>query len=231
MEKSFAELATYTNARKNLMIMKREVIAEKGIWTAKKRAALNVWDVEGVRYSEPQLKITGIESVRSSTPSSCRSNIKKTLSIIMNKDQAELLRFIENFRAEFQKLPVDEISFPRSISGLSKYKDISNIYSKSTPIQVKGALIYNHLIAKNKLDNKYPFIYNQDKVKFVYLKEPNPIHDHVISFINTIPVDFGIDPYIDRDKQFEKGFLDPVRAITDAIGWKLEDTATLEGFM
>ena len=231
IEEGYEELATYTNARNNMMIMKREAIAEKGIWTAKKKYVLNVWDSEGVRYSEPQLKITGIESVRSSTPSSCRGNIKKTLGIIMNEDQAALLRFIEKFHKEFETLPVDEIAFPRSISGLTRYRNAATIYSKATPIQVKGALIYNHLIAKNNLDNMYPIIYNGDKIKFVYLKEPNPLHEHVISFVNAVPKQFGLENFIDYERQFQKGFLDPVRLIVEVIGWKLEDTATLEGFM
>jgi DNA polymerase elongation subunit (family B) len=224
-------LAEYTNVKQNLMIMKRENISEKGIWTAKKRYILNVWDSEGVRYEEPKLKIMGVESVRSSTPASCRDNIRKALSVIMNEDQAALIKFIEKFRAEFHTLPVDEIAFPRSISGLSKYKDSASIYAKSTPIQVKGALIYNHLISKKGLDKTYPVIYNNDKVKFVYLKTPNPLHEHVISFVNAIPKQFGVDDHIDYETQFQKGFLDPIRFISEAIGWQLEQTASLEEFM
>jgi len=231
IESAYEELAEYTNAYKNMMFMKREIIANKGIWTSKKHYILNVWDSEGVRYKEPQLKIVGIEAVRSSTPSSCRSNIKKAISIIMNEDQAALLKFIENFHNEFQKLPVDEIAFPRSISGLTQYRDAAIIYAKGTPIQVKGALIYNHLVSKNHLDKTHPFIYNGDKIKFVYLKEPNPLHEHVISFMNVIPKQFGLTDYIDYDVQFEKGFLAPIKTILDAIGWKHKEISTLEGFM
>ena len=211
--------------------MKREVIAEKGLWTAKKRYILNVWDSEGVRYKEPQLKISGIESVRSSTPAICREYIEKALQIIMNKNEAYLQKFIAEFRGMFSEYPVDEVAFPRSISGLSKYKDDARIYAKSTPIQVKGALIYNYLISKNGLDKKYPLIYNGDKCKFIYLKQPNPLHEHVISFVNVIPKDFGVAAYIDYDLQFEKGFLDPISTVVDAIGWKVEEAASLEEWM
>ena len=230
INKCYKEMAEYTNAYANRMYMKREVIAEKGIWTAKKRYILKVWDSEGVRYEEPKIKISGLESVRSSTPSSCRDNIKKVLSVIMNEDESALQKFIRDFREQFKTLPVDEIAFPRSISGLDKYKDASGIYAKSTPIQVKGALIYNNLISKNGLDKTHPVIYNGDKIKFVYLKTPNPIHEHVISFINTIPKQFGIENYIDYDNQFQKGFVDPVLAVTNAIGWQIEKRATLEEF-
>jgi DNA polymerase elongation subunit (family B) len=231
MDKCYADLAEYTSAYKNCMQMKREVIAENGLWTAKKRYILNVWDSEGVRYKEPQLKISGIESVRSSTPAACRDYIEQALKIIMNSDQAELQEFIKEFRQKFPTFPVDEIAFPRSISGLSKYKDDARIYAKATPIQVKGALIYNHLISKNGLDKKYPLIYNGDKIKFIYLKTPNPLHEHVISFVNVIPKDFGVTTFIDYDAQFTKGFLDPISTVTDAIGWQLEQKATLEEFM
>jgi DNA polymerase elongation subunit (family B) len=231
IDKCYEDLAEYTNAYKNCMQMNREVIAEKGLWTAKKRYILNVWDSEGVRYKEPELKISGIESVRSSTPSSCRDYIEQALKIIMNGNQDDLQKFIKDFRNEFTKLPVTEVAFPRSISGLVRYKDSASIYKKSTPIQVKGALIYNHLISKNGLDKKYPLIYNGDKVKFVYLKEPNPLHVRVISFINALPQQFGVGKYIDYETQFDKGFLAPIETVLDAIGWKSEQEATLEEFM
>ena len=63
LEKCFDELSDYTNAFKNCMVMKREVIADKGIWTAKKRYMLNVLDEEGITFEEPKLKIMGIEAV------------------------------------------------------------------------------------------------------------------------------------------------------------------------
>lgn len=232
IEQCYEELAVYTNAFQNRMNMKRECIAEKGIWTAKKRYILNVWDQEGVRYHEPELKLTGIEAVRSSTPSSCRDNIKKALSVIMNKDLTELRKFVNNFKTEFKQLPVEEIAFPRSISGLRKYEDNATIFKKATPIQVKGALIYNHLIQKNKLDKKYPFIYNGDKVKFAYLKTPNTIHQTVIAFKDGIlPDEFELQQYIDYELQFQKGFLDPLRLILEVINWQLEEINTLEDFM
>ena len=231
IEQWYKELAEYTNAYENRMVMNREVIADKGVWTAKKRYVLNVWDSEGIRYDEPKLKIQGLESVRSSTPYSCRGKIEQALKIALNQDRYALLDFVDDFRKEFKTLPLDEIASPRSINGLRKYHDTGKVFGFKTPLQVRGALVYNHLLEHYELTNKFPRIHDGDKAKYVYLKMPNPIHQNVITFINTIPKQFDVDDYIDYETQFEKGFLDPLSAVTSAIGWRLDNSATLEGFL
>jgi DNA polymerase elongation subunit (family B) len=212
------------------MQMKRENIAERGIWTAKKRYILNVWDSEGVRYDEPKLKIMGIEAVKSSTPAPCRKMIKDGLKLMMNGTEEEVIDFIDKSREEFKKMRPEEIAFPRSVSDVVKYKSHSNIYSKGTPIHVRGSLLFNYYIKKNKLDHKYSLINNGEKIKFLYLKKPNTIHENVISFIQDFPHELGIDKYIDYDLQFEKSFVEPLKAILDAIGWNVEKTVNLELF-
>ena len=228
IESSYQELATYVNAYDQKMIMKRENIANKGIWTAKKRYILNVWDSEGVRYEKPKLKIMGLEAVKSSTPSACRNKIKECLNVIMNEDEASAQRFIKDFRDNFSELPVEDISFPRGCNGINKWANPSAIYSKSTPIHVRGALLYNHYNKKNKLTHKYPLIQDGEKIKFVYLKTPNKIGENVISYLNTFPRELGLDKSVDYDLQFEKSFLDPIKVILDKIGWKSEKVANLE---
>jgi len=230
IEKCFDELADYSNAFKNAMVMKREVIANKGIWIAKKRYMLNVLDEEGVRLAEPKLKLMGIEAVKSSTPQVCRGKIKEAIKIIMGKEQTDLHKFIADFRTEFFKLPAEAIAFPRSCNNLKKYTSSSNIFIKGTPIHVKGALIYNHQIDNFKLHNKYPMIQEGDKIKFLKLKEANPFKFDVISYISTLPTEFNLQQYIDYDVMFDKTFLDPMRFILDAIGWKAEPQASLEAF-
>lgn len=230
IDKCYAELADYVNAFSNKMKMKREAIAAKGIWIAKKRYILNVYNLEGVEYHEPKLKMQGIEAVRSSTPASVRENIKKALSIIMNKSQGDLHQFIEQFREDFMKLPFEDVAFPRGVKGLRKYSDAAMIYQKGTPIHVKGALLYNKTLEKKGLANRYPMIYEGDKIKFAYLKMPNPLHDTVISVPGILPKQLGLDAYVDHSMQFEKTFLDPIKSITDAIGWHTEQTLTLEDF-
>ena len=227
---SYEELATYVNAYEQKMFMKRETIAERGIWTAKKRYILNAWDIEGVRFAEPKLKMMGIEAVKSSTPAPCRTLIKDALKVIMTQTEQDIIDFVEQARVDFKKLPAEEIAFPRSVSNVTKYQSSSSIYAKGTPIHSRGSLLFNYHIKKNKLDNKYNMINNGEKIKFVYLKKPNVIHENVISFINQFPHELGLQKYIDYDLQFSKSFVEPVRAILDAIGWSLEKTATLESF-
>jgi DNA polymerase elongation subunit (family B) len=230
IESSYQELADYVNAYDQKMQMKRENIADRGIWTAKKRYILNVWDSEGVRYDEPKLKIMGLEAVKSSTPAPCRQKIKDALKIVMTKTEDEMISFIDNFRKTFNELPPEEISFPRSINDVDKHKSSSTLYCKGTPIHARGAILYNHLIKEKKLDKKYAKIQNGEKIKFCYLKLPNPIRENVISYIQEFPKEFGLDKYIDYDLQFSKAFLEPMKVILDAINWKVEKTVNLESF-
>ena len=230
IDSAYEELATYVNAYDQKMQMKRENIADRGIWTAKKRYILNVWDSEGVRYEEPKLKMMGIEAVKSSTPAPCRAMIKEALKLMMNGTEDEVIDFIEKSRTAFKKLPPEEISFPRSASDVVKYSAHSTIYAKGTPIHIRGALLYNHYVKQHKLTNKYSLIQNGEKIKFCYLKKPNIIHENIISFIQDFPHEIGLDKYIDYDLQFEKAFLEPLKTILEAIGWNVEKTVNLESF-
>jgi len=230
IQSSYEELAEYVNAYEQKMQMKRENIADRGIWTAKKRYILNVWDSEGVRYSEPKLKIMGIEAVKSSTPAPCRKMIKDALKLMMTGTEDEVINFIESSRSKFKKLSPEEIAFPRSVSDVVKYQSSSSIYSKGTPIHVRGALLFNHYIKQNKLANKYSLIQNGEKIKFCYLKKPNSIYENVISFIQEFPKELNLQQYVDYDLQFEKSFVEPLKTILDSIGWKVEKTSSLESF-
>jgi len=230
IDRCYQELADYVNAYDQKMFMKRENIAERGIWTAKKRYILNVWDSEGVRYDEPKLKMMGIEAVKSSTPAPCRTMIKEGLKLMMNGTEEDVIEFIDKCRVDFKNLPPEEIAFPRSVSDVVKYKSHSNIYSKGTPIHCRGALLFNYYIKDKKLTNKYSLINNGEKIKFLYLKKPNIIQENVISFIQDFPTELGLDKYIDYDLQFEKSFVEPLKSILDAIGWNVEKTVNLELF-
>ena len=230
IESSYETLAKYVNAYDQKMFMKRENIADRGIWTAKKRYILNVWDSEGVRYDEPKLKMMGIEAVKSSTPAPCRTMIKDALKIMMNGSEDDMIDYIDTCRKEFKKLPPEEIAFPRTASDVVKYRAHSTIYAKGTPIHIRGALLFNHYVKKHKLDNKYSLIQNGEKIKFCYLKKPNIIHENIISFIQDFPHEIGLDPYIDHDLQFDKSFLEPLKIILDAIEWNVEKTVNLELF-
>lgn len=230
IEDSYQDLATYLNAYDQKMQMKRENIADRGIWTAKKRYILNVWDSEGVRYDEPKLKMMGIEAVKSSTPAPCRKMIKDALKLMMEGTEEDVIDFIDDAREKFKQMPPEDIAFPRTVSDVKKHKSFSTIYAKGTPIHVRGALLFNYYIKENKLDNKYSLINNGEKIKFIYLKKANPIRENVISFISDFPTEIGIDKYIDYELQFQKAFLDPVKVILDAVGWNVEKVVNLELF-
>jgi len=230
IEQSYQNLADYVSAYEQKMQMKRENIAERGIWTAKKRYILNVWNSEGVQYNEPKLKMMGIEAVKSSTPAPCRQMIKDGLKLMMNGTEDEVIDFIEECRVKFRKLPPEEIAFPRTASDIRKYHSSSDIYVKGTPIHCRGALLFNHYVKEKKLTNKYSLIGNGEKIKFLYLKKPNIIQENIISFIQDFPKELGLDKYIDYDLQFEKSFVEPLKSILDAIGWKVEKTVNLESF-
>ena len=230
IDKSYQELAEYTNAYEQKMFMKRENIAARGIWTAKKRYILNVWDSEGVRYNQPKLKMMGIEAVKSSTPMPCRKAIKDALNIMMSGEQDELIKFIDNFKEEFYALPPEDIAFPRSVNGLRKFKSDTDVYSKGCPLHVRGSLLYNFYVAQKKLENKYPLIQEGEKIKYIYMKvgRTNYTGENVLSFLNTFPRELGLEECLDRKAQFKKSFLDPLHIITNVIGWDTEKKSSLE---
>ena len=230
IEKSYQELADYVSAYDQKMIMKRENIADRGIWTAKKRYILNVWDSEGVRYKEPKMKIMGLETARSSTPQYFRDKLYAAFKIIIGKTNDELISFINAVRAETREQGQEGVAFPRGVNNLEKYKHRTDIYSKGTPIHVRGALLYNHYVKKHKIQNKFPFIQEGEKIKFMYLKTPNPIHENCISFFGDLPKEFGIEKYVDYQTQFEKSFLEPLKNVLQCIGWEHEKRITLRGF-
>jgi len=268
IDKSYQALAKVTNAYEQKMEMGREAIADKGVWTAKKRYILNVYDMEGVRFKEPYLKIMGIEAVKSSTPSPCRAKLKEAIKLIMDGDEKELNNFIQDFREEFMSLPPEDIAYPRSCNGIVKFTDNAmsrdraqkklqermkkkhkmtetvamgildgtqvtyGLFATGAPIHVKGAILYNHLVEKNKLGNKYPYIQEGDKIRFLHMQEPNIYQASAFSFITTIPKELDIMGKIDYNQQYEKSFLEPLRVITDKMNWilKNDEVGSLEEF-
>ena len=230
IDASYEELATYVAAYDQKMIMKRENIADRGIWTAKKRYILNVWDSEGVRYKEPKMKIMGLETARSSTPQYFRDKLYAAFKIIISKTNDELISFINDIRAETRQQGQEGVAFPRGCNNLEKYKHRTDIYSKGTPIHVRGALLYNDFVRKNKLQHKYQLIQEGEKIKFIYLKTPNPLHENCVSFFSTIPPEMNLDKYVDYQLQFEKSFLEPLKNVLNCVGWTHEKKVTLGRF-
>ncbi len=210
---SYQALAKSMNAYDQKMFMAREAIADKGIWTAKKR----------------YIQIMGIEAVKSSTPAPCREKIKESLKIIMSGDEKMLNSFIRDFREEFMKLPPEDIAYPRSCNGVEKFRGESQLFAKGAPIHVKGAILYNHLLKKDRLDNKYPFIQEGDKIRFLHLRQPNVYQSSAFSFMTEVPRELDIYDKIDYDEQFEKSFIEPLKVITEKMNWLIDSSYGVQG--
>ena len=230
IDESYKELSDYLQCYEETLVMKRECIAEKGIWTAKKRYILNVWDNEGVRYKEPKLKMMGIEAVRSSTPAPCRKYIKDTLKIIMEGTEDDLIDYIERSRTEFEQLGPEKVAFPRTANNIYKFMDSTTMFRKGTPMHIRAAIMFNHYINERNLTKKYNSIMTGEKIKYIHLKIPNPTGQNVIGMISEFPKEFELTNYIDYDTMFDKSFIEPLKVILDIIGWKTEQTSTLDSF-
>jgi DNA polymerase elongation subunit (family B) len=229
IDQGYTELADYMNAYAQKMVMKREVLADKAIWTAKKRYVINVHNSEGVQFAKPKVKVMGLEMVKSSTPAVIRDKLKDSLQVILHGTQKDLHKYVLDFKREFDQMPVADIAFPRGVNGLKQYAG-SPIYTKGTPIHVRAALLFNHHCKRMGLEKKYQAIRDGDKIKFIQLITPNPIQENVIAFSSTLPKELGLDAYIDYDEQFKKVFLDPLQIVIEPIGWKTQEESSLEDF-
>ena len=230
IDASYQNLASYVHAYDQKMQMKREALADKGIWTAKKRYILNIYNNEGVQYKEPKMKVMGLEMIKSSTPAAIREKMRESIKIMMQGTEEDIHAFIADFKETFKQLPPEDISFPRGMNGLKEYSDSVSLYKKGTPIHVKGAILYNARLKALKLEKKYPLIQEGEKIKFTYLKMPNPIKDTVISYPSRLPQEFGLQEFIDYDVQFSKAFIEPIKVVLDCMGWSTEKINTLESF-
>lgn len=228
IDKGYQELADYTNAYEQKMVMKRENLIDVMISVSKKRYVMSVHNSEGVQYKEPQLKVMGLHMIKSSTPAVIRAKLKDSLTAILYASESDVQQYVANFKSEFNKFKPEEIAFPRGINDVAKYSSHSSIYSKGTPIHVRGALLYNHQLKKLGLEKKYQLIREGDKIKFLYLKMPNTIREDCIAFIDKLPEEFNLEKFIDYNKMFEKTFLDAIQNILDAMKWNAEQQATLE---
>jgi len=230
LAEAYQKLADNTNAYKNRMVMAREAIADKAIWTAKKRYILNVHNNEGVQYAEPKLKIMGIEAIKSSTPEVVRDRFREIFQVLINGTEENTQKYIADFKQAFKNLPPEKVAFPRGVSNITDWADRKDIYRKGTPIHVRGSLLYNNELKKSGLDSRMQAIQNGEKIKFTYLKMPNSIGENVIAFPDYLPPEFKLEKYVDYDLQFQKTFIAPLELILTAIGWSAEPRASLEDF-
>ena len=230
IDKAYDELAKLTNAYQQKMAIDREVIADRGIHLGKKHYIMNMLAKESTIYAEPELKMMGISAIKSSTPEPCRDALKTSLKLIMSSTEEKVQNYIKNFRDEFNKMSFEDVAFPRGVNGLDKYHDSVLTYKKGTPIHVRGSLLFNDYLKKLGQETKYQKIQEGDKVKYCYMKTPNPLKENVIAVPDMLPRSFGLHDYIDYDTQFQKGFLDPLTDILDVIGWDIEKRNKIDDF-
>ena len=228
--KAYDKLFNVMNCHKPRMEMGREVIADRGIWTAKKRYILNVHNSEGIQYSEPKLKIMGIEAIKSSTPEIVRAKFKEIFKLIISSTEKDVQDFIQTFKSDFKSRSPEEVAFPRSVSNITDWKDRKTVYKKGSPIHVRGSLVFNKALKESGLMNRYEAIQNGTRIKYLYMKKPNAVKENVIAFPDVLPKEFGLHKHVDYDKQFEKTFIEPLELILNSIGWKAEEQASLEDF-
>tara|TARA_B110001454_G_scaffold136920_1_gene127239 strand:+ start:1484 stop:3925 length:2442 start_codon:yes stop_codon:yes gene_type:complete len=228
IDQAMQKLANYTNAFEKKIDFKREIIADKGIFVAKKRYALNVYDDEGLRLKEPKLKVMGLEIVRSSTPGVIRESLREAVRLILTSDEETLHSYVADAKEDFLSKTAEVIAFPRGCNNMKKYRSTADIYGKGTPIHVRGGLLYNHYLKEHNLNLKYEKIQEGDKIKFLYLKEPNPIKENTIAFITKLPKEFNLQKYVDYELIFQKAFVDPLENILNPLGWHTEPQASLE---
>ena len=226
----FAFLADYLNSYENTLNMKREAIADRAIWRAKKNYIIQVYDNEGVRYAEPELKMMGVETARSSTPKFVKTALAKCYEILINGTEADLIAEVSAFKKRFMQAPIADIAFPRGVSDMDKWMDRIHDWKTGTPIHVKCAILYNKLLKQHKLDKSMPKIKNGDKIKFIYLKEPNETRNNAIAFFDELPKQFNLDMFVDRKLQYEKTFLGPLESLSILAKMETEKRITFDGF-
>ncbi len=217
-------------AKAQALRMKRETIAERAIWRAKKKYVLLAWDIEEVRFKEPELKVTGLELVKGGTPEVCKTKMKEAIKLMLTSTESDLQGYIKKFRSEYDALQPEEIGMWKAVNVLDSYANADGSYAKGAQAQVRAAVVYNRMIAEAKLDDKYSPIHAGDKVQYWHLRKPNPARDDVIACSTILPRELGVDSYIDRDKQFDKSFVDPLKLVLDVIGWEATHTPNLGDF-
>jgi DNA polymerase family B len=222
-------LAKELNVFESAMHMKLETIS-RAVWTGKKHYVMEVRFNEGIRYDPPKMKIVGLEAVKSSTPKIVREWMTELFPLILDCNKKQIEQILADKWELYQTLPFESIASPRSVSDLEKYQDPVTVFGAGCPIAVRGALLYNYILFKDKLTDQLPLIQSGDKVRFCYMKLPNPFNQNVLAAPDTLPAQLQLEPYIDHRVQYDKTFADPIKAVIEAAGMRLTNEIDIEEF-
>ena len=218
-------------AREYTLDLTQERLCDRALWSIKKRYALRVVEEDRVRLAKPKIVAKGLESARSSTPAVLRTAFLEAIEIGFSEDAAALRRFVSDRRLWFSGLYPEDIASPSGVTDVDKYVRPEWTYASGTPIHVRAAILHNRLVEQMGLTDQVEFIRSGDKMKYVYLRLPNPIMENVIGFVDVLPAEFGLHEHVDYDTQFEKKLLTPLETLYRSCGWNVRDDATLEDFV
>lgn len=230
LEDSFEELSDITNAFQNKIVMKREVIGDRAILCGKKHYIIRKLDEEGYRLPEPEIKMMGIEAIKTSIPMAIRKHLKSIIQILLDDNKGKFYEYVEKIKDEFEELSFEDMSSPTSVNKVEYYDLGDGKYRKGTPMHVKSAIGFNNYIIKESLTNKVPLIQSGDKIKYVRLNMPNPFDSEVLANVELLQQFIDVKPYINYYAQMERVFLKPLKPIVDAVGWPIEKVNTLDIF-
>lgn len=235
INKGFDELKEYMNNFEMQLAMDREAIAcppvgSDGVgafWNAKKRYALNVWDMEGTRFKTPYLKIMGIETQSSSTPKAVQDALYESIRRILQEGEKSLQEYYLKFQEEFSELDYRIIAGVKTANNVAKYNE-NGFPGLKCPSHVRGVLTYKRAISKfeNVTD-----IQEGEKVMVLPLKPGNPFNDKIIAWPSgtDLPKEIRADvlKYMDIPEMFKKAFVKPLEKICESSGLKYEKKGDL----
>jgi len=223
---AIVEFNDYLNVHDPVLDMKMEAVGS-GVFIAKKKYIMSIVHMEGVDYAEPEMKMTGVEAVKSSTPAPARKALTDCAQIIVTGSEDELIEYVDKFRKNWTSLPPDEIALPTSVNGIRKYHIEGNQYKLGCPMHIRAAINYNHWIQRKEIDMYYSDIKDGSKAKYIFLIKNNKTKENVIAFPNKLPKELDLHSKIDYNTQLERSFLSPLKIMLEPTKWSYERKANL----
>lgn len=214
-------------AKKNLnskdprFVFKRECIADVGMFLEKKRYVLHVLDDEGIPVDK--YKYTGVEVVRTTIPEPVKPYIKKIIETMMSTQNLGSTNKILNETYDiFKELPVESIAFAMGCKEYDKYASRCDGFNtcKGMPIHVKASYMYNKILEKYNIDHKYEAIGTGDKVRYLYVQQPNRFAANAIGYKYYYPEEFREIFKVDRELMFDKIVFSIIERFYSCVKWK-----------